>query len=54
MSVLPFYSKIVGHAAEALDFLGNVVAASTEYSIMGYDLRAEILFRIARRLCFRP
>ena len=33
-----FDSPIVGTAEQALDFIGNILESSTEYSILGKDL----------------
>ncbi|MBI1767308.1 MAG: PAS domain S-box protein [Bacteroidetes bacterium] len=38
-----FDNNIVGTADEALDFIGNILESSTEYSIIGKDLDGEIL-----------
>src|SRR5258708_28618015 len=38
-----FDTRIVGSAQEALDFIGNVVESSTEYSVIGKDLEGKIL-----------
>lgn len=47
-----FDSAIVGNAQEAVDFIANVLEASTEYSIIGKDLDGKILLwnEGARRL----
>ena len=47
-----FDSAIVGNAQEAVDFIGNILESSTEYSIIGKDLDGRILLwnEGARRL----
>src|SRR6185369_11993379 len=47
-----FDPTIVGNAQEALDFIGNVLESSTEYSVIGKDLDGKILLwnEGARRL----
>ncbi len=47
-----FDSAIVGNAQEALDFIGNILESSTEYSVIGIDLDGKILLwnEGARRL----
>jgi len=47
-----FDSTIVGSAEQALDFIGNILESSTEYSIIGKDLDGKILLwnEGARRL----
>src|SRR5436309_1654217 len=47
-----FDSQIVGNAQEAVDFIGNILESSTEYSIIGKDLEGKILLwnEGARRL----
>jgi PAS domain S-box-containing protein len=47
-----FDSAIVGNAQEAVDFIGNILESSTEYSIVGKDLDGKILLwnEGARRL----
>ncbi|MBI3281345.1 MAG: PAS domain S-box protein, partial [Acidobacteria bacterium] len=47
-----FDSTIVGTAEQALDFIGNILESSTEYSIIGKDLNGTILLwnEGARRL----
>src|SRR3989441_669889 len=47
-----FDSQIVGNAQEAVDFIGNILESSTEYSIIGKDLDGKILLwnEGARRL----
>jgi PAS domain S-box-containing protein len=47
-----FDSAIVGNAQEALDFIGNILESSTEYSVIGKDLDGKILLwnEGARRL----
>lgn len=44
--------SLLRNAAEALDFIGNILESSTEYSIIGKDLDGRILLRNegARRL----
>jgi len=37
-----FDNKIVGNAEQALDFIGNILESSTEYSIIGKDLEGNI------------
>jgi hypothetical protein len=36
-------STIISQAQEAMDFMANVLEASTEYSIIGKDLEGKIL-----------
>src|SRR5690348_18482603 len=45
-------SQLVGNAEEVVDFLGNLLESSTEYSIIGKDLDGKILLwnEGARRL----
>jgi PAS domain-containing protein len=43
MGAKPFDSTILGDAAGALDFITNVLEASTEYSIIGKSLDGTIL-----------
>lgn len=38
-----FDSSIVSTAQEALDFIGNILESSTEYSVIGKDLGGKIL-----------
>ncbi len=38
-----FDSSIVSTAQEALDFIGNILESSTEYSVIGKDLDGKIL-----------
>ncbi|HXD11844.1 MAG TPA: PAS domain-containing protein, partial [Anaerolineales bacterium] len=38
-----FDSAIVGNAQEAVDFIGNILESSTEYSVIGKDLDGRIL-----------
>jgi len=47
-----FDNTIVGTAEQALDFIGNILESSTEYSIIGKDLEGKILLwnEGARRL----
>src|SRR6185503_6017707 len=47
-----FDSAIVGNAQEAVDFIGNILESSTEYSIVGKDLDGKIVLwnEGARRL----
>ena len=47
-----FDNRIVGNAREAVDFIGNILESSTEYSIIGKDLEGKILLwnEGARRL----
>ena len=47
-----FDSTIVGTAEQAVDFIGNILESSTEYSIIGKDLNGKILLwnEGARRL----
>ena len=47
-----FDSAIVGNAQEAVDFIGNILESSTEYSVIGKDLDGKILLwnEGARRL----
>ena len=44
--------SIVGSADQAVDFIGNILESSTEYSIIGKDLEGKILLwnEEARRL----
>jgi PAS domain S-box-containing protein len=52
MSTRLFDSTIVGTTEQALDFIGNILESSTEYSIIGKDLDGKILLwnEGARRL----
>src|SRR5713101_7600083 len=52
MSTKLFDSSIVGSGAQALEFIGNILESSTEYSIIGKDLDGKILLwnEGARRL----
>ena len=52
MATKLFDSAIVGNAQEAVDFIGNILESSTEYSIIGKDLDGKILLwnEGARRL----
>ena len=43
MSKKLFDSTIVASADDALDFIGNILESSTEYSIIGKDLDGQIL-----------
>jgi PAS domain S-box-containing protein len=43
MATKLFDRTIVGSAQEALDFIGNVLESSTEYSVIGKDLDGKIL-----------
>ena len=47
-----FDSSIVSNPQEAVDFIGNILESSTEYSIIGKDLEGKILLwnEGARRL----
>src|SRR6185437_4698128 len=47
-----FDQQIVGSAEQALDFIGNILESSTEYSVIGKDLDGKILLwnEGARRL----
>ncbi len=47
-----FDSRMVGSTEQALDFIGNILESSTEYSIIGKDLDGKILLwnEGARRL----
>src|SRR5882672_11329877 len=47
-----FDQRIVGSAEQALDFIGNILESSTEYSVIGKDLDGKILLwnEGARRL----
>jgi PAS domain S-box-containing protein len=38
-----FDDTVLGGASEALDFIGNILESSTEYSIIGKDLDGKIL-----------
>src|SRR5690242_12325886 len=52
MATKLFDSSLVGGAQKALDFIGNVLESSTEYSVIGKDLNGKILLwnEGARRL----
>ena len=52
MATKLFDSTIVGTAEQALEFIGNILESSTEYSIVGKDLDGRILLwnEGARRL----
>jgi len=52
MATKLFYSAIVGTTEQALDFIGNILESSTEYSVIGKDLTGKILLwnEGARRL----
>src|SRR6476661_7178217 len=52
MATKLFDSAIVGTAEQALDFIGNILESSTEYSVIGKDLEGKILLwnEGARRL----
>ena len=52
MTAKLFDSTIAGTADQALDFIGNILESSTEYSIIGNDLDGTILLwnEGARRL----
>src|SRR5213594_1563154 len=52
MSKKLFDSTIVASADDAVDFIGNILESSTEYSIIGKDLDGKILLwnEGARRL----
>ncbi len=52
MTTKLFDSAIVGSGEQALDFIGNILESSTEYSIIGKDLEGKILLwnEGARRL----
>jgi len=52
MATKLFDSAIMGTTEQALDFIGNILESSTEYSIIGKDLRGKILLwnEGARRL----
>ena len=43
MTTKLFDSRIVSSAEQALDFIGNILESSTEYSIIGKDLDGKIL-----------
>jgi PAS domain S-box-containing protein len=43
MTTKLFDNAIVGTAEQALDFIGNILESSTEYSIIGKDLAGRIL-----------
>src|SRR5437773_11782478 len=43
MATKLFDSSIVGTAEQALDFIGNILESSTEYSVIGKDLNGQIL-----------
>src|SRR5882672_10016377 len=47
-----FDQRIVGSAEQALDFIGNILESSTEYSVIGKDLEGKIVLwnEGARRL----
>src|SRR3954465_5274373 len=38
-----FDQRILGSAEQALDFIGNILESSTEYSVIGKDLEGGIL-----------
>src|SRR3954465_9128121 len=38
-----FDQRILGSAEQALDFIGNILESSTEYSVIGKDLDGKIL-----------
>src|SRR5438128_3229822 len=52
MATKLFDSAIVGTTEQALDFIGNILESSTEYSVIGKDLTGKILLwnEGARRL----
>lgn len=52
MAAKLFDASIVGSAEQALDFIGNILESSTEYSVIGKDLNGKILLwnEGARRL----
>src|SRR5689334_178718 len=52
MSAQLFDSSVVNNAEEALEFIGNILESSTEYSIIGQDLDGKIILwnEGARRL----
>src|SRR5437588_9824823 len=52
MATRLFDSSVVSTAQDALDFIGNILGSSTEYSIIGKDLDGKILLwnEGARRL----
>src|SRR5438128_9813129 len=52
MTTRLFNSSLVGSPEDALDFIGNILESSTEYSIIGTDLEGTILLwnEGARRL----
>src|SRR5258708_32206493 len=52
MTTKLYDSKIVGSPEQAVDFIGNILESSTEYSIIGKDLEGNILLwnEGARRL----
>ena len=43
MATKLFDMAIVGNIQEALDFIGNILESSTEYSIIGKDLDGNIM-----------
>ena len=43
MNTKLFDRTIISEAGEAMDFMANVLEASTEYSIIGKDLEGKIL-----------
>ena len=43
MATKLFDTSLMGGAQKALDFIGNVLEASTEYSVIGKDLAGKIL-----------
>lgn len=43
MATKLFDSTIVAGAEQAVDFIGNILESSTEYSIIGKDLEGKIL-----------
>ena len=42
MAIKLFDSTIVGTAEQALEFIGNIIESSTEYSVIGKDLDGKI------------
>lgn len=52
MATRPFDDTILGTTEQALDFIGNIIESSTEYSIIGTDIDGGILLwnEGARRL----
>ena len=43
MATKLFDSAIVGTAEQAVEFIGNIIESSTEYSVIGKELDGKIL-----------